>query len=562
MAITYNLPIKDWYYDETSEWTLDYPPLFAYFEFFLSYIAYLLKLDNFLTLTKDPIRTESIVAYQKITVILCDLIYYYAVYKLCRSLDSLIQSHSTKRTNHIKKSKCDSQQATNNDEKIQQQSNNSKNLLPVIQEQNLLDAIFRPDNSSCIALLLLLQPGLLMVDHIHFQYNGLLSGFFLLSVSNIISEFYISGSFWFAILLNFKHIYLYSAPAFGIYLLTSYCMAAIKDRNRVINFFRRIMELGSVVVTVFIITFSNFGQLETLKQIGARLFPFKRGLTHAYWAPNIWSLYNTLDKALSLALKKQPVARFDLDSISGLERVQATSTSGLVQEYEHQYLPNVGPFSTFLLVATFSLPVVFKFLVNINRPTKRMFLMAVTLASFTSFMFGWHVHEKAIIVVLLPLIPISFMDYRLRELFLRLTLAGTYSIFPLLFKPGEHLIKLTLLLMYYCYARSLTIIKLQKVEKGANGGFIRRFISSTIRSLYKLFDELFILAIILVELYVTLIHGNFNFICLAAKLNKYDFLPLLLTSSFSAVGIIFSYLELYYYFIFCLDDEEAAARAC
>lgn len=507
-AITYNLPIKDWYYDSTSQWTLDYPPLFAAFEFVLAQVASLLNLHETLNLTDSEVRHDSTVAYQKFTVIVSDFAYYYAIYEFCRALEPIIQV----RSNKTKK-------------------NDPAKSAYALKDLDLYQAFVRPSRVTMVALVLTLQPGLLLVDHVHFQYNGFLTSILLLSMTCVIRRRYASGCFWFALLLNFKHIYLYYAPGYGMYFISSYCMHKRKSVNRVGSFIRRTLGLGFIVVIVFVITYAPFADIDTLKQILSRLFPFKRGLTHAYWAPNVWSLYNTADKILATLTKHTLKAKFDLESIS-----KSSSTSGLVQEYEHQYLPSIRPLTTLCLVGLFTAPLVMRFLLKTNVTSSVLFLKGITIAAFTSFMFGWHVHEKAIILVTIPLAAAAFMDRNLHNVLLRLTLAGTYSLLPLLFRPAEYVTKVTILIASYCFLKSLK----PSDEKRST-------------SLYNRLDNLYTTLIILVEIYITLFHHLI--------LSKYNFLPLMLVSSSSAIGLTASYLELYYDFMSRDVEEDAAAAA-
>lgn len=89
MAITSNLKLSRWYYDVTSEWTLDYPPFFAYFELFLSKIADKIGLGDILTLQKEPLMNERVLYFQRISVIVCDM--FYVIFSKKKSSRKLIQ---------------------------------------------------------------------------------------------------------------------------------------------------------------------------------------------------------------------------------------------------------------------------------------------------------------------------------------------------------------------------------------------------------------------------------------------------------------------------------------
>ena len=75
------------------------------------------------------------------------------------------------------------------------------------------------------------------------------------------------GAFWFAALLNFKHIYLYIAPAFFVYILRSYCIQGpttaqtannLKPRSGGWLSMGRLVSVGCVVLAVFGLSFGPF----------------------------------------------------------------------------------------------------------------------------------------------------------------------------------------------------------------------------------------------------------------------------------------------------------------
>lgn len=194
------------------------------------------------------------------------------------------------------------------------------------------------DVLNYVGTLLLANVGLLFVDHIHFQYNGFLFGILLLSISEIYRENYLKSALYFSILLHLKHIFMYIAPVYTILLFKFYCIG--KGR-----LFRNTLLLGIIVGGV---TVCSFGPLaEQMSQIFQRLFPFKRGLSHAYWAPNFWAIYNFVDKVLAFG--------YGIKTDTG-----ASNTGGLVQTFDHQVLPSISPTMTFLITLIAILPCIIK----------------------------------------------------------------------------------------------------------------------------------------------------------------------------------------------------------
>lgn len=79
----------------------------------------------------------------------------------------------------------------------------------------------------------------------------------------------------------------------------------------------------------------------------------------------------------------------------------ASMTGGLVQEFSHSVLPSIPPVVTLILTAFFMVPAMVK-LFFLNKQATN-FLRCMVICGLTSFLFGWHVHEKAILMTIIPL---------------------------------------------------------------------------------------------------------------------------------------------------------------
>lgn len=104
---------------------------------------------------------------------------------------------------------------------------------------------------NVLCIILLSNVGLFFVDHIHFQYNGIMFGILLLSISKMSEEKFLQAALLFSVLLHMKHIFIYVSPAYIAYLLKFYCL-----RNG--SPLTCLIKLGAIVAGVTSLSFGPF----------------------------------------------------------------------------------------------------------------------------------------------------------------------------------------------------------------------------------------------------------------------------------------------------------------
>lgn len=488
LSITSLLPLKEWYTENTSQWTLDYPPFFAYFEWFLSrFVPHSVAADGCIELVPVGNYGMKTVIFQRSTVIISEIL-------LFAALQWFINTSSTNRE----------------------------------KKRNFV-----------IAASIVLSPGLFIIDHIHFQYNGFLFGIFILSIVNAKLGNHLACGFWFAVLLCFKHIFLYIAPAYFIYLLSAYCLNPIEDYKslksllKIVNW-QNLVKLGSTVLLVFFVAFAPFAYYGVLPQLFARLFPFSRGLTHAYWAPNIWALYSFVDRILIQVAKKLPVL-YKIFKKSPSVDMNNSLTRGIVGDVKFSFLPQVEPNHTFLLTLFYQ---IMSLIPLFFQPKFERFIGSISLCAYSSFLFGWHVHEKAIMLIIVPLSFVICQDRRLLPPFQLLTSAGYVSLFPLLYGSAEWMFKSLITFVWFIVFQT----SFSEVVHFSRRLTTRVIVLDRLNLIYML---CFAPMCILIQL-LDIQSRNFEI------LRKLEFFRLMIYSVYCAIGVISSWASIWW--LYFLDD--------
>lgn len=234
---------------------------------------------------------------------------------------------------------------------------------------------------------LLMQPALMIIDHGHFQYNSIMLGLTLWSVIALARKHYLVSACLFCLAVGFKHMALFYSLAYFSFLL------GVAYRRDIQSGVLLVMQLGLVVLGTFGLLLLPFlyNSLDDALQVMRRLFPFERGLYEDKVA-NVWCALNVVVKLRQL---------FSLPVLIRLSTI-CTLLANLI--------PSLGLFKA---------------------RTVRDFLYGLTACSLAFFLFGFQVHEKSILIPLLPALLLFGEEPAVVDWFMN---AAMFSMVPLLIK--------------------------------------------------------------------------------------------------------------------------------
>lgn len=250
----------------------------------------------------------------------------------------------------------------------------------------------------------LLYPGLILIDHGHFQYNCVSLGLFMASVASVLADQTIVSCILFSMALNYKQMELYHALPFFFYYI-GLVFEAYKKYS-VITALKKLSILSFSVILTFGILWAPFlSDSKQIFQVIHRIFPLERGVFEDK-VSNVWCLINVLYK---------------------------------LRNINNQTMASICLLTTVILV----LPTCLDLFKN---PSKIKFILSLINCSLTFFLTSFQVHEKSILLVSLPVLMYSPQNSFICTWFLSIT---TFSMLPLLIKDNLLIPFISLSIIYF-----------------------------------------------------------------------------------------------------------------
>lgn len=380
MEITKHLPISQWYFHDLQWWGLDYPPLTAYHSWLLGQIGSWLNPAWFALFTSRGIHDDNLKIFMRASVIISEyLIYIPAVVVFVRRFS---------RVNGL---------AT------------------------------WTSNVALVAILM--QPGLILIDHIHFQYNAVMLGLVVASMSSLLAERYRWAAVFFVASLGFKQMALYYAFSVFAYLLGR-CFYPHVNIGRLIGIaITTIIAFGILVLPIILGTLHDTHRgIEARPELNGNLppLPLLTFITD-YVDTKAW-YYAIIVQLVQMVHRIFPFARglFE-DKVANFWC--AANVIIKLRHYPADLLQKAALAATLLAIIP---PNIVLFM----RPRKTTMPLAFAATAWGFFLFSYQVHEKS---VLLPLMPMTLllagkqgMNGNNRAWVGFANLLGAWTMFPLL----------------------------------------------------------------------------------------------------------------------------------
>lgn len=365
--VTLSLPFDKWYINATDNdlqyWGLDYPPLTAYHSLLLGRIAS--RIDPSFVKLHESRGFESVEHkhFMRLTVLIADILIY-----IPAIVYFIVNSHSWQ--------SC------------------------AFNESN----VFKFKKRDAVILTALIYPGLILVDHGHFQYNCVSLGLFVAAVALVTQGSLVLGSVLFVSALNYKQMELYHSLPFFFLILGTCTPGKRKSWSHCVRMLTCVSL--TVLVTFCVIWMPFLKSKNSFYGVALRLFPFSRGVFEDKVA-NIWCAINVVCK-LRRMLTNAQLATMCL----------ALTTCAVLPSCVGLY----------------------------RSPTRKVFVLSLINSALAFFLFSFQVHEKSILLAAVPVLLHFHNDPLPCFWFL---IISHFSMLPLFIKDELYLAYLGTMLLYF-----------------------------------------------------------------------------------------------------------------